>query len=212
MTRPLFAACVLLSASRALAQTPAPAPPAAVPGNSPKTVTMTGCVGGQGSDAQPFMLNNAFVVPSGTQPMPDPTGAAATQPSAPTPTPTTPPPVVSPTVPPPATSAPPVPPATPTPPSTPAPPTTATSPATPAAPTAPAGAAGAVGTAGTVPSGVSSAAMNGYRLSGSDMKPWAGQRVEIVGSLINANPAGATAAVPEFRVQSVRPVTGSCPQ
>jgi len=57
--------------------------------------------------------------------------------------------------------------------------------------------------------------MNGYRLSGSDMQPWAGQRVEIVGSMVTANPgvsagAGATTAMPEFRVQSVRPIGGSC--
>ena len=59
--------------------------------------------------------------------------------------------------------------------------------------------------------------MNGYRLSGSDMTAWSGQRVEIVGTLVPGNPSasagvGTAASVPEFRVQTVRPVTGDCPK
>jgi hypothetical protein len=73
---------------------------------------------------------------------------------------------------------------------------------------------GAAGASAAAASGVASAAMSGYRLSGSDMKPWAGQRVEIAGSLVttNSGAASGTAATPEFRVQTVRPVSGPCPQ
>ncbi|HZR22807.1 MAG TPA: hypothetical protein VFA59_04410 [Vicinamibacterales bacterium] len=64
--------------------------------------------------------------------------------------------------------------------------------------------------------------MNGYRLSGNDMTSWSGQRVQIVGVVVpaatgtnasaTAGSAGATGqTLPEFRVQSVQPVTGSCP-
>jgi pilus assembly protein FimV len=73
------------------------------------------------------------------------------------------------------------------------------------------GAAGAAaGTAG------STSALNGYRLSGTDMSSWAGQRVQIAGTVIP--PTGAATAtpgatpMPEFRVQSVQPVAGPCPQ
>ncbi len=55
------------------------------------------------------------------------------------------------------------------------------------------------------------------------MSSWSGQRVQIVGVVVPATTgstanAGATgtgatgATLPEFRVQSVTPVTGSCPQ
>jgi hypothetical protein len=57
--------------------------------------------------------------------------------------------------------------------------------------------------------------MNGYRLSGTDMSAWSGQRVQIVGVVVpaapNAGAAGAT-AMPEFRVQSVQPTSGPCPR
>jgi hypothetical protein len=63
---------------------------------------------------------------------------------------------------------------------------------------------------------------SGYRLSGTDMTSWAGQRVQVVGTFSPsaAMPAGSTAvgqsgapsAPPlEFRVQSVQPVLGPCP-
>ena len=63
--------------------------------------------------------------------------------------------------------------------------------------------------------------MSGYRLSGTDMSSWSGQRVQIVGVVVPATTGstanacaagtGATGAtLPEFRVQSVTPVTGGC--
>jgi hypothetical protein len=69
------------------------------------------------------------------------------------------------------------------------------------------GATGATGGAG----------INGYRLSGTDMASWAGQRVQIVGTVIPTTPGASTGAagstpMPEFRVQSVQPVAGPCPQ
>jgi hypothetical protein len=65
--------------------------------------------------------------------------------------------------------------------------------------------------------------MNGYRLSGTDMSSWSGQRVQIVGVVVPGATPSATASatpsatgsatgttLPEFRVQSVTPITGSC--
>jgi hypothetical protein len=214
MKRSLFIACMLLSATRLFAQPAATGaqPRTTPPGAVPQTVTMTGCVAGQGSDAQPFILNNPVVVPSSGATAPGAVGstasAAGAQPPtvAPTPPPVSPPslpPAVTPTLPPAAT---------PTPPSS-------------AATSGSAGAAGTVGTAGTAAtatpgaaaSGGTAAAISGYRLSGSDMKPWTGQRVEIVGSMVTrdagvASGAGVSPPMPEFRVQSVRPVGGPCPQ
>jgi hypothetical protein len=65
--------------------------------------------------------------------------------------------------------------------------------------------------------------MNGYRLTGTNMGSWAGQRVQIVGVIIPAatGPSGSTGAngtpgtgqmLTEFRVQSVQPIDGTCPQ
>ena len=81
----------------------------------------------------------------------------------------------------------------------------------------------------------------GYRLSGSDLKPYAGKRVEIVGGLVPSPNAAATAGaassgvvpqtgvsgtmnsttrsatapnavtLPEFRIESVKPIAGPCP-
>jgi hypothetical protein len=63
----------------------------------------------------------------------------------------------------------------------------------------------------------------GYRLSGADMSPFVGQRVQIVGTFAPApatsSPSGVsgatgtsgTTAIPEFRVISVRPI-GGCQQ
>src|SRR4051812_40662419 len=108
MKRLLFAAAVLFVSSPLFAQTSAAGarPATTAPGAAAQTITMTGCVGGQGSDAQPYMLNNPFVVPStgatapgavgstsatGAQPPTgDPTGSSASSPSLPpaaTPTP-----------------------------------------------------------------------------------------------------------------------------
>jgi hypothetical protein len=78
-------------------------------------------------------------------------------------------------------------------------------------------------TSGTTPAG--------YRLSGTDMSPYAGKRVEIVGVPVrSANPAAGAAAIrgvpgavgtagtlagaaapPELRVRTVKPIRGSCP-
>jgi len=69
--------------------------------------------------------------------------------------------------------------------------------------------------------GSSASSLSGYRLSGTDMTSWIGRRVQIVGSVVPAAPgasptaaAGATSAsaFPEFRVISVQPTTGDCPQ
>jgi len=82
------------------------------------------------------------------------------------------------------------------------------------------------GTTGTVTGGAATNATSaapGYRLSGTDMTSWAGQRVQVVGTFMpsSATAAGATAtgqagspAAPplEFRVQSVQPISGPCPR
>ena len=84
-------------------------------------------------------------------------------------------------------------------------------------------------------------AQTGYRLSGSDLKPYVGKRVQIVGGLVPSPHAAATAGasssgvmpqtgvsgainsttrsastpgsitLPEFRVTSVKPIEGPCP-
>jgi hypothetical protein len=63
--------------------------------------------------------------------------------------------------------------------------------------------------------------MSGYRLSGTDMASWSGQRVQIVGVVVPAATGSPTASsatgatLPEFRVTSVTPVSGAsggCPQ
>lgn len=62
-----------------------------------------------------------------------------------------------------------------------------------------------------------------YNLTGTDMTPWAGKRVQVVGTVISAKTASASAspaagastdatAPLEFRVQSVQGVTGPCPK
>jgi hypothetical protein len=55
---PTLCGIVLVCSSAAFAQTP-PAPAA----DAPKTITLTGCVGG-GTNAQPITLANAMVIPS----------------------------------------------------------------------------------------------------------------------------------------------------
>lgn len=215
MRRASLAAFVLLTAAPALAQTtPASSQaPTSATASNPQTVTMTGCIAG-GSAAQTYTLMNPIVVPNsaaassvGTAPAPP--GAQPPTVASATPTP----PVVPPATPP-ATS-PTVPPTT-----SPVPPLTAGTAGTATAGTA--GTAGTVTPGAAVPgttaaAGTASAGVNGYRLSGSDLTPWAGQRVEIVGTLMPGNPrgpaaAGASVSLPEFRVQSVRPVTGDCPK
>jgi hypothetical protein len=76
---------------------------------------------------------------------------------------------------------------------------------------------------GTAPAGSSGSSITGYRLSGADMQPWLGKRVQLLGTFAPAAaaPVGSTTATPvtggantppalEFRVQSVQPVTGPC--
>ena len=194
----LVGACILLSAAPLFAQTSQPARSRPrLPGAPPQSITMSGCVAGQGSDAQPYSLNNPVVVPSSAA-APGAVGSTASAAGVQPPTVALPPPpAVSPTLPPAAT---------PTPPST-----VGTS-----GSSASAGAA-ASASPGTVASGGTAAAISGYRLSGSDMQPWTGQRVEIVGSVVTKNAgvasgAGVSPAMPELRVQSVRAVGGPCPQ
>ena len=87
--------------------------------------------------------------------------------------------------------------------------------------------AGSVGTTGIVrgsaPAGSSASSVGGYRLSGTDMTPWIGRRVQLVGILVSS-PAGSSGIpisisgttktdplpMPEFRVVSVQPITGAC--
>lgn len=72
------------------------------------------------------------------------------------------------------------------------------------------------GAAGAAPS----SSFNGYRLSGSDLSQWAGKRVEVTGTFAPSSSANTTASatgaqattMQEFRVVSVKPVGGSCPQ
>jgi hypothetical protein len=193
-----------------------------------KTVTLTGCVGSS-ADSSGFMLANAMVVPTTAQPgqtatsspLPPASTSAATQPATATP----PPPVSSAGTPPPASPAQVPPPASPAQVGT----TTAAG--------AAAGTPAAVGTSGTTPTSVTgttgvtsggattsaTSGVGGYRLSGTDMTPWAGQRVQVVGTFSPATAtaagttptggSGAPAAPPlQFRVQSVQPTSGPCPK
>jgi len=75
--------------------------------------------------------------------------------------------------------------------------------------------------AAPVAPGSSPVATGGYRLSGADVSGFRGQRVQIVGSLVQpsaatpsaATPGGATSTgIREFKVQSVQAISGSCPQ
>jgi len=225
--------CVIAIAcpSAAFAQTP-PSPTAQPAVNSPRTITLTGCVGG-GSNAQPITLANAMVVPAGqeasTTPSPVPAGASSgtTQPAgaaAGVGTPAT----AAAGVGSPAGASAGV--------GTPAPTGTAGSAggtgttgttgvagaaATPPAAVPPAGAGTSAAISGTAPAGSSGSSISGYRLTGADMSSWIGKRVQIVGSVVPAAPgAPATgaatsdpiASVREFRVVSVQPMTGECPQ
>ena len=163
-----------------------------------KTVTLTGCVGG-GSDSKPITLSQALIIPGTPQP-----GQIDQTPSP------LPPPVsatgtepADPTLPPPGAAA----------------ILTGTS-GTKSSASAPLGTSGVV--TGTAPAGSSASSVTGYRLSGTDMQPWIGKRVQLIGTFAPAA-ASATASAPgtasaaaiappvlEFRVQSVMPATGPC--
>jgi hypothetical protein len=187
----------LLAVAPAFAQTSTPASADPVS----KTVTLTGCVGG-GMDAAPITLSQAMVVPTTPQPdqTPSPVPPSASSPATQPPDPTLPPSGAAAVTPSP----------------------TGTSGTKMPAP-------GTVGTTGvmtgTAPAGSSGSSITGYRLSGTDMQPWIGKRVQLNGTFVPAAaaPAGSTtpaavtggASTPpalEFRVQSVQPVTGPCPK
>jgi len=76
-----------------------------------------------------------------------------------------------------------------------------------------------------VPNGPTGAgAIAGYRMIGSDMSAFLGQRVTVTGTLVPPTaPAGASGSatgatggasilMPEFHVVSVQPATGQCPE
>src|SRR5947209_13726181 len=233
----LLSGIALLCAAVVSAQTASALQPASPSSrNAPQTVTLTGCVGSVSGPQGGFMLSNPLVVP--------PAGATATA-QAGTPA-STPPYATQPnagsavgtagtastgvgTAGTASTGV-----------GTPSPGTAGTTGvgSNPASATGtPSSAAGTTGTAGSVatatPGAVAqggiatgagtTAAMNGYRLSGADMSSWSGQRVQIVGTVVpgqasaaaaptNATNVGAAAPMPEFRVQSVQPVDGPCPK
>jgi hypothetical protein len=210
MKLPVLSGFALLCATTALAQVtpilPPPTTPAPTATQPPQAITMTGCVGG-GTNSQPYMLNNAMVLPQtgaaatggGTAAATPPTSAATPPPSAATPPPSAATPPASAATPPAAAAT---------------PPSTVGSTGI-AGPPGTAGAAATTGTVGaTPPAGAGASAIGAYRLSGTDMSGWAGQRVQIVGTVIppSASAVPGTTPVPEFRVQSVQPVTGPCPQ
>jgi hypothetical protein len=75
--------------------------------------------------------------------------------------------------------------------------------------------------AGTSGSTAKDSSVGTYSLTGTDMTPWAGKRVQVVGTVVPqqtaaaaARPAGsASAAAPlELRVQSVQGISGPCPK
>jgi hypothetical protein len=169
-----------------------------------KTVTVTGCVGG-GSDSKPITLSQALIIPT-TPPPGQHDRTSSPLPSS-----------VSPTATEPADAT--------------LPPAGAAAVVTPS-PTGTSGtkssASGTDGTTGvvtgTAPAGSSASSVTGYRLSGADMQPWIGKRVQLIGTFAPAA-AAATASAPgtaiaapgappvlEFKVQSVQAATGSCPR
>ena len=203
MTRLVLCGIALIGSSVAFAQPPAPSET----GAPPRTITLTGCVGGGGATAQSITLTSAMVIPTTEQ-------AGAVMPS-PVPAPVSPTPTQPTTAPGAAGRA--------------GTAGTAEMPATAGM----SGTAGTVGTSGTIvagtaPAGSSGSSASGYRLSGTDMSVWMGRRVQIVGSLVPAAPGGAPTSaaaigatrigldgapiLPEFRVLSVSPVTGDCPR
>jgi hypothetical protein len=210
MKLPMLSAFAWLLGATAFGQTSTATPPVAAGAGAQPTqaITLSGCVGG-GTNAQPFVLNNAMVLPqsgagatggAGTgvtgAGAPGTTGVGATGATGVGATPAATPPSTAGT-------------------------TGAATPSGAAGTTGTAGAPGTgttgVGTAGTTgATGSGGSAMSGYRLSGTDMSGWTGQRVQIVGTVVPAADAGSptpgTVPIPEFRVQSVQPLPGACPQ
>jgi hypothetical protein len=193
----VLCAVTLLASAAAWAQTSS----AAIADSSSKTVTLTGCIGG-GRDGKPITLSDALIVPPASSPArsdaessPAPSGVsgAATEP-------------LDATLPPPGAAA------------TPAPSTVGTS----GSKTPPAAGTTTGIVTGTAPAGSSASSVTGYRLSGADMQPWIGKRVQVIGMFAPAPatpsavaPAAATGAAPappvlEFKVARVQPITGTC--
>jgi len=231
----------IVCASAAFAQTPSSSEPQTA-ANTPRMITMTGCVAG-GSATQPITLANAMVVPAAQQaattpsPVPGATSSGTTQPAgaaagvgapgtaaAGVGTPgTAAAGVGSAAGASPATGAAGTPGATGTSGTAGTAGTTgvAGTAAAPPAATRPAGAPTSAAVAGTAPAGSSGSSISGYRLTGTDMSSWVGRRVQIAGSVVpaapsaaasSATPGGPTVSLPEFRVVSVQSVTGDCPQ
>src|SRR5437660_10876606 len=83
MKRLLLCGIALIGSSVAFAQPPAP-PEASAP---PRTIMLTGCVGGAGANAQPVTLTSAMIIPATEQagtvtpsPVPAPVSPTPTQP------------------------------------------------------------------------------------------------------------------------------------
>ena len=196
-----------LCAGTAFAQTSATNPTSSTPGqsSSSQAITMSGCVANATSGTQGFTLSNPIVLPSGassssasSMPSSSATAGSSTASTAAT-----------------------------------HPPTAATPPTSTPPTSATAGTSGTAGTSATRPTGTtgsaaagaagtsaSSSAFNGYRLSGADLTPYAGKRVEVTGTFApsssanSATSASGTSATTmrEFRVTSVKPIGGPCQQ
>ena len=236
MKRPVLSGIAFtaaLCAGTAFAQTSATHPTSAsTPGQSTQSITMSGCVANAASGAQGFTLSNPVVLPSGgstsgAASSPATSGSSTASSSATQPPTSATPPTSTPPTSTPPTSA------------TPPPSTAGTSGTSTARPTGTTGSAGTAGTAGTSSgtAGTSSSAMppstagaagrtsstsafNGYRLSGADLAQYAGKRVEVTGTFAPSSSSNSTASasgtgatnLQEFRVVSVKPIGGSCPQ
>jgi len=186
MKWPLFGFLALTACANVFAQTATPITPPQMPGTSTTgAITMSGCVGG-GIGSGPITMMSPTIAPSSTQPG---SVASSATPSS-SQSSVVAPPAYQPTSAPPAGA-----------------PTTSGS--------------GAVGTTGTAASGVVGTAgttgPSGYRLTGSDLNAWVGRRVQVVGTMAPLTaetnvPTAGPASLQEFRVQSVVPLTGPCPQ
>lgn len=160
---------------------------------SSSAVTLTGCVAG-GTASMPITLRHALTVPTTPQPgqldqapsqVPPGVSSTATEPADPTLPPPTAAPVAG------------------------APPSIVGTAGTKTPAATPAGTSGVV--TGTAPAGSSGSSVTGYRLSGADMEPWIGKRVQLIGAFVPASAALATQPpMREFHVITVRPATGAC--
>jgi hypothetical protein len=207
------------SAALTVAQTPS----STTGSTTPQTMTLNGCVGGGGTTTSPYVLSS-LISPTG-QSLPGTPGASTgtlgvgRTPATSAPVPNTPPP----TSPPAASGA----------------GTRAGTPATGSTPSTGAASPGASGTAGATAStpstrlpgapgtltpnagtGTTGAAgtisPSSYRLNGSDLTAYQGQRVEITGQVAptGTNPGTSAAGAPVspmFQVHTIHPISGNCP-